>query len=79
MIHPLQVLREAKNSLDDYQRVNVSNSTANPTSRKTEEKRWAPPPGLMLKINFDAALDVSKGVVGLGILARDEGGHVIGA
>jgi ribonuclease HI len=33
----------------------------------------------MLKINFDAALDVSKNVVGLGILVRDEGGRVKGA
>jgi hypothetical protein len=68
MTHPSQVLR-----------ANVCNSTEVPPSSKTEEKRWASPPNLMAKINFDAALDVSERVVGLGILARDERGRVKGA
>jgi hypothetical protein len=38
MTHLSQVLREAKNLLDDYQRANDSNSIEAPASSKTEEK-----------------------------------------
>lgn len=33
----------------------------------------------MIKINWDTALDHQKGVVGLGIIARDEGGRFLSA
>jgi ribonuclease HI len=79
MTHPLQVTREATTSLDDYQRANAHMSTEDEAGGNIVEKRWAPPRGFSLKINFDAALDVRNRVVGLGIVARDEGGRVKGA
>jgi ribonuclease HI len=65
--------------LEDFQRANASPITDDQYDSHDEEERWTPPPELMLKVNCDAALDVRKGVVGLGILARDKRGRVQGA
>jgi ribonuclease HI len=40
---------------------------------------WCPPPPGVVKINFDAALDVQQRYVGVGIIAWDHMGFFLGA
>ncbi len=40
---------------------------------------WKAPPESKIKINFDAAVNKHTGLVGLGMVARDSGGNVLGA
>jgi hypothetical protein len=49
------------------------------SSEGSETNGWKTPPTDTIKINFDAAINKSKGYVGLGIIARDSLGNVLGA
>jgi ribonuclease HI len=42
-------------------------------------KIWQPPPPDLIKVNWDAATNIKEGCIGIGIVARDCGGHVLGA
>jgi ribonuclease HI len=45
------------------------------SSSHTEEEKWVPPPRNTIKINWDATIDTSKKIIGMGIIARDEKGN----
>lgn len=77
--HPLQVLREAKQALEDFQ--GVSDGQGGIARQPSEHipAIWRPPPVSMIKINWDAALNKNTGIVGLGIIARDDRGGFLAA
>ncbi|KAL3820475.1 hypothetical protein ACJIZ3_006380 [Penstemon smallii] len=52
-------------------------SSFSPSTRPINPN-WNPPPPGTIKINVDAAVDEAKGSVGLGIVARDHEGAVLG-
>ncbi|KAK3221600.1 hypothetical protein Dsin_008625 [Dipteronia sinensis] len=41
--------------------------------------RWRPPTANVYKLNTDAALDVGRGIVGVGAIIRNHQGHVMGS
>jgi ribonuclease HI len=41
--------------------------------------RWQPPVGDMVKLNWDAAVDVKNKTIGLGIIIRDDKGSFLAA
>jgi len=47
--------------------------------RPSATKVWQPPPLDLIKVNWDAVTNIKNGCVGIGIVARDCGGHFLGA
>ncbi|KAA3487748.1 reverse transcriptase [Gossypium australe] len=41
------------------------------------EKKWRPPPGQMLKINFDGAFEARRKCAALGVVVRDRKGRIL--
>lgn len=78
-IHPTQLLREAEAALEDFQRINNNPKQHGSDEGEQEPVRWQPPPRGMIKINWDAALDLTKKKIGLGIVARDDRGSFMAA
>jgi hypothetical protein len=68
LTHTSQVIAEAVMALEDFQRVNEEQANEMRLAVVVEETRWQPPQGNMIKINWDAAIDTKKGVVGVGLL-----------
>jgi hypothetical protein len=46
---------------------------------RNRPNKWSPPPAGVLKVNWDASINVAKDWVGLGIIARDINGLCMGA
>jgi hypothetical protein len=46
---------------------------------RNRPKKWSPPPVGVIKVNWDASINVVKDWVGLGIIARDSNGLCMGA
>jgi ribonuclease HI len=40
---------------------------------------WCPPPNGLIKVNWDASINVTKECIGIGVVARDFNGNVLGA
>ncbi|XP_059441827.1 uncharacterized protein LOC132174149 [Corylus avellana] len=70
-LHPNQLLREAQCALDEYHRVNEGNSAQRNHDLERAIVKWQPPPANMVKMNWDAAVNVKEKRVGLGLIARD--------
>jgi hypothetical protein len=77
--HPTQVFTEAVKALDDFQRVNGSQKDEDGAGQIHSAVCWKPPATNMVKINWDAALDLRNQLVGIGVVARDEAGSFLGA
>jgi ribonuclease HI len=77
--HPNQVLREAVSILEDFRLSNANCNMPQPSSPPTHVEKWRPPPMNFVKINWDAAVDISKKIIGMGIIARDEKGRFLAA
>lgn len=81
--HPDETYRGALKSLEDsrmskqleiIRQLSLGNLGQNP-----HVGTWCPPPPSTVKINFDAALDVQQGYVGVGLIAWDHMGLFLGA
>jgi hypothetical protein len=77
--HPNQVLREAMSILEEFRLSNANCNMPQPSSPPTLVEKWRPPPMNFVKINWDAAVDISKKIIGMGIIARDEKGRFLAA
>jgi ribonuclease HI len=77
--HPMQMVREAITTLKEFQRANQPGGTQHDVSENRGEDNWKPPPVNTLKINWDAAVDLKKGIIGLGTIVRDERGEFVEA
>ena len=69
--HPTQLLKEAQNSLEEFQRIYSNDRSEEPTTRELTEVSWKPPPSNIIKLNWNAGVNVKDGRVGLGLIARD--------
>ena len=78
-LHPTQVVREVVTSLEDFKRVNLQGGAHDEVPDTSGEEKWKPPSENTLKINWDATVDLKKGIIGLGIIVRDERGDFIEA
>ncbi|XP_021839114.2 uncharacterized protein [Spinacia oleracea] len=65
---------KATDMLQEYHKVWISPSTS--PSARTNAK-WEPPNQGVLKVNFDAAINLDYGRVGIGIVTRDMQGKVV--
>jgi hypothetical protein len=64
--HPTQLLREAQNSLEEFQRIHSEDRNEMPNTRDLAVMHWKPPPESMIKLNWDAGLSTKEGRVGIG-------------
>jgi hypothetical protein len=69
--HPTRLLGDAQTSLNDFQRLQNSGSTGEKTERVNDVVKWNSPPSNMIKLNWDAGMNVKEGRVGLGFIIRD--------
>jgi hypothetical protein len=81
--HPQVVFTKAVALLDEYHRYNrrqdehiINNRMRCSASALT---RWKPPPYGIVKINWYALVNDKKQLIGIGIVARDNTGNVLGA
>jgi ribonuclease HI len=75
--HPTQMVREATNTMEEFKRANQSGGNQTEAPEHRGEENWKPPPENTLKINWDAAVDLQKGIIGLGIIVRDGKGDFV--
>ncbi|KAG6631871.1 hypothetical protein CIPAW_13G119800 [Carya illinoinensis] len=75
--HPTHIVNQSKQFLEEYKNVNSRIKTNN-RGRQVINTSWNPSPTGFLKINWDAAICENKGIIGLGLIARDHGGTVVG-
>jgi ribonuclease HI len=78
--HPDNVMNDSISAQDDYRRCMKSSQTsADRTIPCNRQSWWLPPPDGFIKVNWDASVNENQGWVGLGIVARDNNGFVLGA
>jgi ribonuclease HI len=82
--HPNTVYYEASKVLLEFKRCNIkekelSLSEGGEEAQSRRQTHWIPPPDGVIKVNWDAALNVAKGWIGQGIIARNSKGLCLGA
>jgi hypothetical protein len=79
--HPNQIYREVVTAAADFIDNNSGEESAVEPVRcvVSNTGSWTHPPSGIVKINFDAALNQEKGMVGIGVVARDSMGFLFGA
>jgi hypothetical protein len=77
--HPSQLLHEAKNSLEEFQQIHNEVGNGPHNARELTEVKWKPPVGCMIKLNWDARLNMKERRVGIGLIARDSRGVCLAA
>jgi hypothetical protein len=72
--HPNAVYNEAVTSFEEFKRCNLKETGSSPQAlgeHRISTLSWSPPPAGVIKVNWDAYLNVTKGWIGLGITPRD--------
>ena len=77
--HPTQLLRDAQNSLEEFQHIHSECWDGVQSTKDTVIAQWKPPPNNMVKLNWDAGINMTKGRVGIGLIARDSRGSCLAA
>jgi ribonuclease HI len=80
--HPDIVFKEGANSLIEFERCNgkeLDTQHIGSTNRGNKHTTWTPPPSGTIKVNWDASLNMKKGWIGLGMIARDSNRFCLGA
>ena len=76
---PKQLFLSAISGLEDFQKSNTLPEERSNAAVQSSTSTWLPPPGNMVKINWDAAINQKMSCVSLGILARDKQGVFLAA
>jgi hypothetical protein len=71
-IDPKQLFLSAVSGLEDFHKSITLPEERSNAIVQSPTSTWLPPPGNMVKINWDAALNQKISCVGLGLLAPDE-------
>jgi hypothetical protein len=72
--HPAKVFKGAVTALEEFKKINRLELTAmdsNNLPPMARQQKWQPPPSGLIKINWDVAINVKEGCIGLGVIARD--------
>ncbi|XP_075663127.1 uncharacterized protein LOC142632642 [Castanea sativa] len=73
------VAEVSRSSLTEYRsRLSTTELLDEPHSHHSQT-RWLPPPGNLVKINFDGAVFSRENISGIGVVVRDENGLVLGS
>ena len=75
--HPTQLLRDARQSLEEFYRANNKAENEEPNEKDITIVKWKPLPRSMIKLNWDASLNAKDGCVGLGLIERDSQGKCL--
>ncbi|XP_042942755.1 uncharacterized protein LOC122276934 [Carya illinoinensis] len=75
-LHPNILLRQATQSLEEFKTAQASKMVKSQLA-SIHPSRWTPPPSSWVKINWDAAVNVDQGRVGIGLVARDHEGSTL--
>jgi hypothetical protein len=79
-IHPSTVAQQAKAGLDAFQASIFSLPSGEAEVEVVDSpKGWQPPFPGSVKINWDSSINKSFGCIGIGVVARDYAGKVLGA
>jgi hypothetical protein len=76
---PTCLLKCATEDFEDYRKISCPPVSLGSQSLIRVPIKWSPPPPGVVKINWDAFVDKSGKLMGMGILARDHRGKVLGA
>jgi len=82
--HPNAIFIEAIKSLGEFKSCNVQDQeTMMPAGRNealnNRQTSWIPPLDGVIKVNWNASINMAKNWVGLGVIARDSKGLCMGA
>jgi hypothetical protein len=77
--HPAHVLIDSEKALTKFQTVNEKSQEGERVMQEVGPTRWQPPVGAMVKLNWDAAVDVQNKTIGLGIIIRNDKGMFLAA
>jgi ribonuclease HI len=72
--HPNQIIRQVESILEEFQKANEGRQHETQQPRILDPIIWQPPPVNIVKINWDAAVDLKNGRIGLGCIARNSDG-----
>jgi hypothetical protein len=78
-IHPAQIVKESEIALENFQQANKAEGKPEGVTTNDRAEEWKPPQGNMIKINWDAALDKKRKIIGMGFIARDARGAFLAA
>jgi hypothetical protein len=74
---PIGSMKDAVETLEDYRKAHENAIASIPRQRNPMPVRWSKPSVGVIKMNWDAAMNRLKKLVGVGIIARDSCGKVL--
>jgi ribonuclease HI len=77
--HPNVLLRKARESLRQFQSMQIESNTGEEAPGTGITQKWTGPPNGSYKVNWDIALDAKQNCLGIGVIIRDDKGAVFGA
>jgi hypothetical protein len=81
--HPQIIVSEALAHLEEYQRCNKKEDILSSGDLMPHPPRprtgWCPPPSGLIKVNWDASINITKECIGIGVVVRDSIGNVLRA
>jgi ribonuclease HI len=81
-VHPNEVYNATITSLAEFKRCNKKEPVPHKlglVEHRSRPTSWTPTPAGVIKVNWDASLNVKKGWTCQGIIARDNNGFCMGA
>ena len=70
------MVAKAEAVIEAYKRVQSSTDVCNENLQRLSQQTWNPPKKGYVKVNIDATTNSEKNLAGLGVVIRDETGHV---
>jgi hypothetical protein len=68
----LEEYQRCNKKADDLSSVKIMQTTPRP------QTGWCPPPNGLIKVNWDASVNITNECIGIGVVARDIYGNVLG-
>lgn len=78
-IHPNTLIHEAKRAVENFSTANENGKAQVLATSITHTEHWAGPQTGWLKVNWDVSVQKTKGVMGFGVVVRDDAGLVVAA
>lgn len=78
-MHPNAIVREVRNSMKIFDKIRGDASVEHQQLGGDDQQMWKALSVRWHKANWDAATDISRGLLGFGIVIRDHAGEVVAA
>ncbi|XP_042978388.1 uncharacterized protein LOC122309093 [Carya illinoinensis] len=76
--HPNSIIHKAQDDLKCFKTARQNNSNGQGSMFSGRNQRWTTPPEGIYKLNWDAAINQSLGLMGIGPILRNYNGQVLG-